>query len=123
MMFRCGSHPLCHLLQRHQSSPDLARHYKSSSPLPAVNLQPHSPPAEGKKHQAVQELPPSNTFVGSDAMSLGSDQCSEYGCQTGNKYSKQVGGLNVLSPPPYTHPHTHTHTHKLTGRHKQHLSF
>uniref|UniRef100_A0A3B4BNE8 Cadherin domain-containing protein n=1 Tax=Periophthalmus magnuspinnatus TaxID=409849 RepID=A0A3B4BNE8_9GOBI len=71
---------------------DLARHYKSSSPLPAVNLQPHSPPAEGKKHQAVQELPPSNTFVGSGgyAMSLGSDQCSEYGCQTGNKYSKQV---------------------------------
>ncbi|CAL9700291.1 unnamed protein product [Knipowitschia caucasica] len=78
-------------------------------PSPAVNLQPHSPPAEGKKHQAVQELPPSNTFVGSgacvgsagssssssggsgngDAMSLGSDQCSEYGCQTGNKYSKQ----------------------------------
>lgn len=97
--------------RRHQSSPDFARHYKSSSPLPAVNLQPHSPPAEGKKHQAVQELPPSNTFVGSggcvgsagssssssgasgnaDAMSLGSDQCSEYGCQTGNKYSKQVG--------------------------------
>lgn len=96
---------------RHQSSPDLARHYKSSSPLPAVNLQPHSPPAEGKKHQAVQDLPPSNTFVGSggcagsggssssssggsgnaDAMSLGSDQCSDYGCQTGNKYSKQVG--------------------------------
>lgn len=95
--------------RRHQSSPDLARHYKSSSPLPAVNLQPHSPPAEGKKHQAVQELPPSNTFVGSggcvgsagssssssggsgnaDAMSLGSDQCSEYGCQSGNKYSKQ----------------------------------
>ncbi|KAE8300103.1 Protocadherin-7 Brain-heart protocadherin [Larimichthys crocea] len=95
--------------RRHQSSPDLARHYKSSSPLPAVNLQPHSPPAEGKKHQAVQDLPPSNTFVGSggcvgsagssssssggsgnaDAMSLGSDQCSEYGCQTGNKYSKQ----------------------------------
>ncbi|XP_054634624.1 protocadherin-7 [Dunckerocampus dactyliophorus] len=95
--------------RRHQSSPDLARHYKSSSPLPAVNLQPHSPPAEGKKHQAVQELPPSNTFVGSggcvgstgssssssggsgngDAMSLGSDQCSEYGCQTGNKYNKQ----------------------------------
>ncbi|XP_061627314.1 protocadherin-7 [Phyllopteryx taeniolatus] len=91
--------------RRHQSSPDLARHYKSSSPLPAVNLQPQSPPAEGKKHQAVQELPPSNTFVGSggcvgstgsssssgngDAMSLGSDQCSEYGCQTGNKYNKQ----------------------------------
>uniref|UniRef100_A0A3B3VX32 Protocadherin 7a n=1 Tax=Poecilia latipinna TaxID=48699 RepID=A0A3B3VX32_9TELE len=75
--------------ERHQSSPDLARHYKSSSPLPAVNLQPHSPPAEGKKHQAVQELPPSNTFVGSDAMSLGSDQCSDYSCQAANKYSKQ----------------------------------
>ncbi|XP_068607100.1 protocadherin-7 [Brachionichthys hirsutus] len=77
--------------RRHQSSPDLARHYKSSSPLPAVNLQPHSPPAEGKKHQAVQDLPPSNTFVGcvGNAMSLGSDQCSDYGCQTGNKYSKQ----------------------------------
>ncbi|XP_027873284.1 protocadherin-7 [Xiphophorus couchianus] len=95
--------------RRHQSSPDLARHYKSSSPLPAVNLQPHSPPAEGKKHQAVQELPPSNTFVGSggcvgsagssssstggsgnaDAMSLGSDQCSDYSCQAANKYSKQ----------------------------------
>uniref|UniRef100_A0A667XQY9 Protocadherin 7a n=1 Tax=Myripristis murdjan TaxID=586833 RepID=A0A667XQY9_9TELE len=89
--------------RRHQSSPDLARHYKSSSPLPAVHLQPHSPPAEGKKHQAVQELPPSNTFVGSGgyAMSLGSDQCSEYGCQTGNKYSKQVGapgmGVGLLS--------------------------
>uniref|UniRef100_A0A673ANA7 Protocadherin 7a n=1 Tax=Sphaeramia orbicularis TaxID=375764 RepID=A0A673ANA7_9TELE len=83
--------------RRHQSSPDLARHYKSSSPLPAVNLQPHSPPAEGKKHQAVQELPPSNTFVGSgDAMSLGSDQCSEYGCQTGNKYSKQVRRNGML---------------------------
>uniref|UniRef100_A0A8C6PZC1 Protocadherin domain-containing protein n=1 Tax=Nothobranchius furzeri TaxID=105023 RepID=A0A8C6PZC1_NOTFU len=62
------------------SSPDLARHYKSSSPLPAVNLQPHSPPAEGKKHQAVQEL------------------SSNYSCQTGNKYSKQVGPLFLLSP-------------------------
>lgn len=100
--------------RRHQSSPDLARHYKSSSPLPAVNLQPHSPPAEGKKHQAVQELPPSNTFVGSggcvgsagssssstggsgnaDAMSLGSDQCSDYSCQAANKYSKQVRARN-----------------------------
>ncbi|XP_061881955.1 protocadherin-7 [Entelurus aequoreus] len=99
--------------RRHQSSPDLARHYKSSSPLPAVNLQPHSPPAEGKKHQAVQELPPSNTFVGSggcvgstasssssgngDAMSLGSDQCSEYGCQTGNRYNKQVRHLGSVT--------------------------
>ncbi|XP_076150366.1 protocadherin-7 [Alosa pseudoharengus] len=84
----------------HQSSPDLARHYKSSSPLPAVHLQPHSPPIEGKKHQAVQDLPPTNTFTGSngastgsanaDAMSLGSDQCSDYGCQTASKYGKQT---------------------------------
>lgn len=89
----------------HQSSPDLARHYKSSSPLPAVHLHPHSPPAEGKKHQAVQELPPTNTFTGSngasscsanaDAMSLGSDQCSDYGCQTANKYGKQVRDAKV----------------------------
>lgn len=110
--------------RRHQSSPDLARHYKSSSPLPAVNLQPHSPPAEGKKHQAVQDLPPSNTFVGSgscagsagssssssggsgnaDAMSLGSDQCSEYGCQTGNKYSKQ-GTLRRVTFSVVSQPH------------------
>uniref|UniRef100_A0A671QRF1 Protocadherin 7a n=1 Tax=Sinocyclocheilus anshuiensis TaxID=1608454 RepID=A0A671QRF1_9TELE len=80
--------------RHHQSSPDLARHYKSSSPLPAVHLQPNSPPVEGKKHQAVQELPPTNTFTGNgngnaDAMSLSSDQCSDYGCQT-VKYSKQV---------------------------------
>uniref|UniRef100_A0A673FLY5 Protocadherin 7a n=1 Tax=Sinocyclocheilus rhinocerous TaxID=307959 RepID=A0A673FLY5_9TELE len=79
--------------RHHQSSPDLARHYKSSSPLPAVHLQPNSPPVEGKKHQAVQELPPTNTFTGNgnsnaDAMSLSSDQCSDYGCQT-VKYSKQ----------------------------------
>ncbi|KAA0722466.1 Protocadherin-7 Brain-heart protocadherin [Triplophysa tibetana] len=79
--------------RRHQSSPDLARHYKSSSPLPAVHLQPNSPPVEGKKHQAVQDLPPTNTFTGNgtanaDAMSLSSDQCSDYSCQTA-KYNKQ----------------------------------
>ncbi|XP_030047126.1 protocadherin-7 isoform X3 [Microcaecilia unicolor] len=71
-------------------SPDLARHYKSSSPLPTVQLHPQSPTA-GKKHQAVQELPPANTFVGAgDNISIGSDHCSEYSCQTNNKYSKQV---------------------------------
>ncbi|XP_069487939.1 protocadherin-7 isoform X5 [Ambystoma mexicanum] len=70
-------------------SPDLARHYKSSSPLPTVQLHPQSPTA-GKKHQAVQELPPANTFVGAgDNISIGSDHCSEYSCQTNNKYSKQ----------------------------------
>ena len=71
-------------------SPDLARHYKSSSPLPTVQLHPQSPTA-GKKHQAVQDLPPANTFVGAgDNISIGSDHCSEYSCQTSNKYSKQM---------------------------------
>ncbi|KAG9345783.1 hypothetical protein JZ751_008928 [Albula glossodonta] len=71
-------------------SPDLARHYKSSSPLPTVQLHPQSPTA-GKKHQAVQDLPPANTFVGTgDNISIGSDHCSEYSCQTTNKYNKQV---------------------------------
>ncbi|XP_074130051.1 protocadherin-7 isoform X2 [Sminthopsis crassicaudata] len=70
-------------------SPDLARHYKSSSPLPTVQLHPQSPTA-GKKHQAVQDLPPANTFVGAgDNISIGSDHCSEYSCQTNSKYSKQ----------------------------------
>ncbi|NXI42366.1 PCDH7 protein, partial [Galbula dea] len=59
-------------------SPDLARHYKSSSPLPTVQLHPQSPTAS-KKHQAVQDLPPANTFVGAgDNISIGSDHCSEY---------------------------------------------
>ncbi|NXG65018.1 PCDH7 protein, partial [Hemiprocne comata] len=71
-------------------SPDLARHYKSSSPLPTVQLHPQ-PPTSGKKHQAVQDLPPANTFVGSgDNISIGSDHCSEYSCQASSKYSKQV---------------------------------
>ncbi|TRY71351.1 hypothetical protein DNTS_008130 [Danionella cerebrum] len=71
-------------------SPDLARHYKSSSPLPTVQLHPQSPTA-GKKHQAVQDLPPANTFVGTgDNISIGSDHCSEYSSQTLNKYNKQV---------------------------------
>ncbi|XP_063313927.1 protocadherin-7 isoform X2 [Pelobates fuscus] len=74
-------------------SPDLARHYKSSSPLPTVQLHPQSPTA-GKKHQAVQDLPPANTFVGAgDNISIGSDHCSEYSCQTNNKYSKQMDDL------------------------------
>uniref|UniRef100_A0A8C5LVA9 Protocadherin 7 n=1 Tax=Leptobrachium leishanense TaxID=445787 RepID=A0A8C5LVA9_9ANUR len=74
-------------------SPDLARHYKSSSPLPTVQLHPQSPTA-GKKHQVVQDLPPANTFVGAgDNISIGSDHCSEYSCQTNNKYSKQMDDL------------------------------
>ncbi|XP_054364946.1 protocadherin-7 isoform X5 [Mirounga angustirostris] len=90
-------------------SPDLARHYKSSSPLPTVQLHPQSPTA-GKKHQAVQDLPPANTFVGAgDNISIGSDHCSEYSCQTNNKYSKQdtVIALGYLDNPgksPYFKP-------------------
>nr|XP_025145991.1 protocadherin-7 isoform X4 [Bubalus bubalis] len=80
-------------------SPDLARHYKSSSPLPTVQLHPQSPTA-GKKHQAVQDLPPANTFVGAgDNISIGSDHCSEYSCQTNNKYSKQVDTVQTTKPP------------------------
>ncbi|OXB82925.1 UNVERIFIED_CONTAM: hypothetical protein H355_003367 [Colinus virginianus] len=53
------------------------------------SLHPQSPTA-GKKHQAVQDLPPANTFVGAgDNISIGSDHCSEYSCQAGSKYSKQ----------------------------------
>ncbi|XP_032129603.1 protocadherin-7 isoform X7 [Sapajus apella] len=79
-------------------SPDLARHYKSSSPLPTVQLHPQSPTA-GKKHQAVQDLPPANTFVGAgDNISIGSDHCSEYSCQTNNKYSKQVDTVQTTNP-------------------------
>ncbi|XP_028599589.2 protocadherin-7 isoform X4 [Podarcis muralis] len=77
-------------------SPDLARHYKSSSPLPTVQLHPQSPTA-GKKHQAVQELPPANTFVGAgDNISIGSDHCSEYSCQASSKYSKQDKNATFL---------------------------
>ncbi|XP_072664260.1 protocadherin-7 isoform X6 [Canis lupus baileyi] len=86
-------------------SPDLARHYKSSSPLPTVQLHPQSPTA-GKKHQAVQDLPPANTFVGAgDNISIGSDHCSEYSCQTNNKYSKQgtVIALGYLDNPGKSH--------------------
>ncbi|XP_072920964.1 protocadherin-7b isoform X1 [Hemitrygon akajei] len=78
-----------HSMNGGPGSPDLGRHYKSSSPLPTVQLHPQSPTA-GKKHQAVQELPPANTFVGTgDNISIESDHCSEYSCQTNNKYSKQ----------------------------------
>ncbi|XP_060134915.1 protocadherin-7 isoform X4 [Zootoca vivipara] len=80
-------------------SPDLARHYKSSSPLPTVQLHPQSPTA-GKKHQAVQELPPANTFVGAgDNISIGSDHCSEYSCQASSKYSKQVDTVQTTQSP------------------------
>ncbi|KAM9286741.1 protocadherin-7 isoform 2-T2 [Cariama cristata] len=85
-------------------SPDLARHYKSSSPLPTVQLHPQSPTA-GKKHQAVQDLPPANTFVGAgDNISIGSDHCSEYSCQASSKYSKQVDTVQTTQHPGQIEP-------------------
>ncbi|XP_031424742.1 protocadherin-1 isoform X2 [Clupea harengus] len=71
--------PKIHLqLNYPPGSPDLGRHYRSNSPLPSIQLQPQSPSAS-KKHQAVQELPATNTFVGTgDNSSTGSDQYSDY---------------------------------------------
>uniref|UniRef100_K7EY04 Cadherin domain-containing protein n=1 Tax=Pelodiscus sinensis TaxID=13735 RepID=K7EY04_PELSI len=45
------------------SSPDLAKHYRSTSLQSAFQLQPGTP-ASVRKHHVVQELPPDNTFVG-----------------------------------------------------------
>lgn len=113
-------------------SPDLARHYKSSSPLPTVQLHPQSPTA-GKKHQAVQELPPANTFVGAgDNISIGSDHCSEYSCQASGKYNKQVSGggwklghhklLPFLPSPPCLLPFTVTTAAAAAARSSQVVS-
>ncbi|KAM8908446.1 protocadherin-1-like isoform 2-T3 [Spinachia spinachia] len=70
--------PRIHLPLNYPGSPDLGRHYRSNSPLPSIQLQPQSPSAS-KKHQAVQDLPATNTFVGTgDNNSTGSDQYSDY---------------------------------------------
>ena len=64
-----------------------------TNPVPHCLLSSFTPShqLQGKKHQAVQDLPPANTFVGAgDNISIGSDHCSEYSCQTSNKYSKQM---------------------------------
>ncbi|CAG5993583.1 unnamed protein product [Menidia menidia] len=86
--------PRIHLpLNYPPGSPDLGRHYRSNSPLPSIQLQPQSPSAS-KKHQAVQDLPATNTFVGTgDNNSTGSDQFSDYSYKANPpKYSnKQVG--------------------------------
>lgn len=61
--------------------------------MPSIQLQPQSPSAS-KKHQAVQDLPATNTFVGTgDNNSTGSDQYSDYSYKANPpKYSnKQVG--------------------------------
>ncbi|XP_047658210.1 protocadherin-1 isoform X2 [Tachysurus fulvidraco] len=81
--------PRIHLpLNYPPGSPDLGRHYRSNSPLPSIQLQPQSPSAS-KKHQAVQDLPAANTFVGTgDSNSTGSDQYSDYSYKTNpQKYS------------------------------------
>lgn len=93
--------PRIHLpLNYPPGSPDLGRHYRSNSPLPSIQLQPQSPSAS-KKHQAVQDLPATNTFVGTgDNSSSGSDQYSDYRI-TANppKYSsKQVGEYYISAP-------------------------
>uniref|UniRef100_A0A8C2HLU8 Protocadherin domain-containing protein n=1 Tax=Cyprinus carpio TaxID=7962 RepID=A0A8C2HLU8_CYPCA len=85
--------PLIHLpLTYPPGSPDLGRHYRSNSPLPSIQLQAQSPSAS-QKHQAVQELPAANTFVGTggDDNSTGSDQYSDYSYKTTQpKYSTKT---------------------------------
>ncbi|OCT87841.1 protocadherin-1 isoform X2 [Xenopus laevis] len=78
-----GDSPRIHLpLNYPPGSPDLGRHYRSNSPLPSIQLQPQSPSAS-KKHQVVQDLPATNTFVGTgDNNSTGSDQYSDYSYRT-----------------------------------------
>uniref|UniRef100_A0A6I8NQ13 Protocadherin 1 n=1 Tax=Ornithorhynchus anatinus TaxID=9258 RepID=A0A6I8NQ13_ORNAN len=75
-----GDSPRIHLpLNYPPGSPDLGRHYRSNSPLPSIQLQPQSPSAS-KKHQVVQDLPATNTFVGTgDSASTGSEPYSDYG--------------------------------------------
>ncbi|XP_041845821.1 protocadherin-1-like isoform X1 [Melanotaenia boesemani] len=83
--------PRIHLpLNYPPGSPDLGRHYRSNSPLPSIQLQPQSPSAS-KKHQAVQDLPATNTFVGTgDNNSTGSDQYMDYTYKANpNKYSNK----------------------------------
>ncbi|KAG9335334.1 hypothetical protein JZ751_005336 [Albula glossodonta] len=86
--------PRIHLpLNYPPGSPDLGRHYRSNSPLPSIQLQPQSPSASSK-HQAVQELPAANTFVGTgDENSSSSDQYSDQSYKPNLlKYSnRQVG--------------------------------
>lgn len=85
--------PRIHLpLTYSPGSPDIGRHYRSNSPLPSIQLQAQSPSAS-QKHQVVQDLPATNTFVGTggDDNSTGSDQYSDYSYKTSQpKYNKQV---------------------------------
>ncbi|XP_053518401.1 protocadherin-11 X-linked [Artibeus jamaicensis] len=56
-------------------SPDLARHYKSTSPQPAFQIQPETPLSS--KHHFIQELPLDNTFVAYDSISKCSSSSSD----------------------------------------------
>ncbi|XP_029518352.1 protocadherin-1 [Oncorhynchus nerka] len=97
--------PRIHLpLNYPPGSPDLGRHYRSNSPLPSIQLQPQSPSAS-KKHQAVQDLPATNTFVGTgDNNSTGSDQYSDYSYKANPpKYSNKQEAYLWLGT--YTAPH------------------
>ncbi|XP_077445613.1 protocadherin-1-like [Stigmatopora argus] len=70
--------PRIHLpLTYSPESPDIGRHYRSNSPLSSIQLQAQSPSGT-QKHQVVQDLPVTNTFVGTggDDHSTGSDQYS-----------------------------------------------
>ncbi|XP_008426038.1 protocadherin-1 [Poecilia reticulata] len=84
--------PRIHLpLTYSPGSPDIGRHYRSNSPLPSIQLQAQSPSAS-QKHQAVQDLPAANTFVGTggDDNSTGSDQYSDYSYKTSQpKYNNK----------------------------------
>ncbi|XP_005737959.1 protocadherin-1 [Maylandia zebra] len=84
--------PRIHLpLTYSPGSPDIGRHYRSNSPLPSIQLQAQSPSAS-QKHQVVQDLPATNTFVGTggDDNSTGSDQYSDYSYKTGQpKYNNK----------------------------------
>ncbi|KAK7916499.1 hypothetical protein WMY93_012260 [Mugilogobius chulae] len=87
--------PRIHLpLNYPPGSPDLGRHYRSNSPLPSIQLQPQSPSAS-KKHQAVQDLPAANTFVG-DNNSTGSDQYSDYSFKAPKYNIGSSGGSKQL---------------------------
>uniref|UniRef100_A0A668AWP3 Protocadherin 1 n=1 Tax=Myripristis murdjan TaxID=586833 RepID=A0A668AWP3_9TELE len=86
--------PRIHLpLTYSPGSPDIGRHYRSNSPLPSIQLQAQSPSAS-QKHQAVQDLPAANTFVGTggDDNSTGSDHWS--GCSSWHQ-RKALGSLNL----------------------------
>ncbi|XP_035872273.1 protocadherin-11 X-linked [Phyllostomus discolor] len=56
-------------------SPDLARHYQSTSPQPAFQIQPETPLSS--KHHFIQELPLDNTFVAYDSVSKCSSSSSD----------------------------------------------